>query len=335
MRLLSSCLLAATAALLLLPLAHAQSSSPPRRAHHALVYDPANQRILLSGGSTPVDGGSRFVFFNDLWAFDGTRWTRLGASGDSLSGIRMVFDAQRQRVVSFGGFDQRSRGDLRALEGNAWRTIGAHAEMPSAEPGFAYDTRRDRFIAFGGSASRWVTHGDTWEYDGSEWSKLAVANPPARQAHAMVYDERRGRTVLFGGMGSAPEGQRPPILGDTWEYDGSAWVARQVAGPSPRIGPGMAYDSRRGLVILFGGSGSGSSLGDTWSWDGTTWRMLADVGPPPRSMGQLAYDAGRDRIVLFGGRDGYPDGDLDDTWEWDGEVWRRVVVSPHTPSGAP
>ena len=50
---------------------------PPARAHHFLVYDDARQLVLLAGGSTPHDNGSRFEFFNDLWSFDGKRWSAL------------------------------------------------------------------------------------------------------------------------------------------------------------------------------------------------------------------------------------------------------------------
>jgi hypothetical protein len=31
-----------------------QSVTPPRRAHHSLVYDETNKRVMLWGGSTPL-----------------------------------------------------------------------------------------------------------------------------------------------------------------------------------------------------------------------------------------------------------------------------------------
>jgi hypothetical protein len=301
----------------------AQSAAPPRRAHHALVYDQAGQRVLLTGGSTPLDGGQRFAFFNDLWAFDGTRWSPLPPSGAQMSGVQLAYDAKNKRIVSFGGYAGSSVGDVRVLDQNVWKPLGQHADMPAAEPGFVYDVRRDRFIAFGGSAGRGRAHGDTWQFDGATWTKLATSGPPARQAHVMVYDEKRGRTVVFGGMAVATPGQPPPLLGDTWEFDGTTWTEQKVAGPSPRTGAGATYDAKRGLVILFGGSGASGFSGETWSWDGTAWKKLSDAGPEPRGMGYMAYDRRRDRIVLFGGRKGWPDGDLDDTWQWDGSVWRR------------
>ena len=303
----------------------AAQAVPEARAHHRLAYDPVRQRVLLTGGSTPRDSGRSFTFFNDLWAFDGSRWSALPSSGRRVSGMGLAFDTRAGRMMSFGGYsDGASLADVRALEGNTWVTVGEHPEIRTAEAGFIYDARRNRFVAFGGGGARYQTHGDTWEFDGTSWTKHPAASPPSRQAHVMVYDAKRGRTVVFGGMGTAPQGQRPPALADTWEFDGTTWVERTVEGPSPRIAAGSAYDSRRGLVILFGGTGNDSLHGDTWSWDGTEWRRLATTGPEPRSMGYMAYDAARDRIVLFGGRKGYPDGDLDDTWEWDGAVWRRV-----------
>ena len=90
------------------------------------------------------------------------------------------------------------------------------------------------------------------------------------------------------------------------------------------MGVGATFDSKRGVVVIFGGVGPNGFHGDTWSWNGTSWSKLSDTGPEPRGMGYLVYDRHRDRIVLFGGRKGWPDGDLNDTWEWDGSSWRQV-----------
>jgi len=316
-----SALLAATALV--------QHGEPSKRAHHALVYDETRQRVIMTGGSTPTDSGRSFAFFNDLWEFDGKRWTPRPESGERISGVRLAFDSKLKRVVSFGGFTgQAATGAVRVLDDTGWRTIGLHADMRAAEPGFVYDSKRERFVAFGGSTESRQLHGRTWELQSTTWTEVVGSNtPPARQAHVMVFDEKRGRTVLFGGMGSGPMGQPPPSLGDTWEFDGKSWTQRQVAGPSARNGAGATYDTRRDRVILFGGAGATGFLGDTWSWDGAEWKKLSDVGPPPRAMGYLAYDKARDRVVLFGGRNGYPNGDQNDTWEWDGTTWRRVTTS--------
>src|SRR5436309_145576 len=96
-----------------------------------------------------------------------------------------------------------------------------------------------------------------------------------------------------------------------------------VTSLSPRDRHAMAYDSARGRVVLFGGSG----LGDTWEWDGTSWTQRASSGPPPRYKHAMAYDSARGRVVLFGG-DGAAGPYLADTWEWDGTAWTQ-----RSPSG--
>ena len=91
------------------------------------------------------------------------------------------------------------------------------------------------------------------------------------------------------------------------------------------MAPGAAYDAKRGMLVVFGGSGPDGYFGDTWGWDGSTWTRLAETGPAPRVMGAMAWDARREVIVMFGGRNGWPDGDLNDTWEWDGTRWREIT----------
>jgi hypothetical protein len=309
--------------------ARTQLVAPPKRAHHELVYDRQKQRVLLTGGNSPIGSGESHTSFNDLWAFDGKRWKALPSSGLEVWGMRLAFDTRRQRVLSFGGINnRRAISDVRVLEKDAWTTLGQHSDMPAAEAGFVYDSRRDRFVAFGGTLGDGSAYGDTWEFAGSTWTKVATQSPPARQGHAMVFDERRGRTVIFGGTGPYQEDQRPPRLGDVWEFDGRRWSAREFAnGPGPRTSPGATYDSKRGVTIIFGGVDGSGFLGDLWAWTGLEWRKLAgasSAGPAPRAMGQLAFDQRRDRVVLFGGRKGWPDGDLNDTWEWDGATWRRI-----------
>jgi hypothetical protein len=90
---------AAWSALPPLSTARTQFAVPPKRAHHALVYDAQRQRVLLTGGNVPTEGGKSNASFNDLWAFDGMRWTALPSSGLEVWGMRLAFDSQRRRVV--------------------------------------------------------------------------------------------------------------------------------------------------------------------------------------------------------------------------------------------
>lgn len=99
--------------------------------------------------------------------------------------------------------------------------------------------------------------------------------------------------------------------------------------PAPRHGHAMAFDSARGVTVLFGGTlnSSGARSSETWEWDGTLWRRRAVSGPSARTSHAITYDAQRGVTVLFGGSDGAT---RTDTWEWDGNTWteRSTPIAP-------
>lgn len=93
--------------------------------------------------------------------------------------------------------------------------------------------------------------------------------------------------------------------------------------PTTRFQHAMAYDSVRGVVVLFGGSqsGGGSLLDDTWEWNGSAWtQRTPTVRPPARFQHAMSFDAARGVTVLFGGVD-HQSARLPDTWEWNGTTW--------------
>ncbi len=112
------------------------------------------------------------------------------------------------------------------------------------------------------------------------------------------------------------------------------WTTAATTGPSYRYGPSMAYDSRRGVTVLFGGlyPDYSSFNRETWEWNGNTWTLRATNGPTARRDAGMAYDSDRGTCVLFGGLgvgSQSPYGFLDDTWEWDGNSWtQRVTTGP-------
>jgi alpha-tubulin suppressor-like RCC1 family protein len=115
------------------------------------------------------------------------------------------------------------------------------------------------------------------------------------------------------------------------------WVQFPGGGFDDRSEAAMAYDTARGVTVLFGGAGSEGVKGDTWEFDGTTWvdRTPADPNdsPPPRCFHAMAYDMNRQVTVLFGGHD---PNDLylkADTWEWDGTTW--LDKTPADPNDSP
>lgn len=135
--------------------------------------------------------------------------------------------------------------------------------------------------------------------------------------------------VLFSCVLSAPA--------DSFEW--------RLTNPNGLRGAAMAFDSRRGVAVLFGGVGPQFEFArETWEWDGWDWldrtprqqlpRGIAPAPawslPSPRRDHALAYDAQRGVCVLFGG-DARSPAPFGDTWEWDGANWFECPAEGPTP----
>lgn len=184
----------------------------------------------------------------------------------------------------------------------------------------------------------------------ARWVLRATNGPPARYADAMAYDSVRGVTVLYGG-GTVVPNVGYVGFGEVWEWNGQQWKQRttyyssnawhQVAGgywqekytdtPAARLQHAIAYDSRRGRVVMFGGRGAGPDNGDymfndTWEWDGVRWYCRATNGPPAQFDHHMAYDERRGVTVCYGGFGA----SSAVVWEWDGTQWTSI-----TPTNGP
>jgi hypothetical protein len=176
---------------------------------------------------------------------------------------------------------------------------------------------------------------------GGQEAEDPIEQPPPLSSHAMTYHDRLGMTVLFGGTDT--DGVPTDAL---WGWDGSTWRLLSQGGPGPRLHAGLAYDSGRDRLVVYGGiRNRESSYGDTWEWDGAVWELrlatarsdasgatVSGDGPGIRDHHALAYDPVRRATVLFGGQnenDEYPA----DTWEWNGETWTRTAVDGPEPRG--
>ncbi len=97
--------------------------------------------------------------------------------------------------------------------------------------------------------------------------------------------------------------------------------------PPARTDHAMAYDTARGVAVLFGGYINGIAQEDTWEWDSATltWtERFPAHRPPPRFGAALAYDEARGVYVLFGGVNSLAQ-EYNDSWEWDGNDWTQML----------
>lgn len=242
-----------------------------------------------------------------------------------------AFDADRQRVVLFGGTESSNlRADTWEYDGAAWRL--AATTGPAARRGhkLIYDPLRRRTLLIGGYTG---SSGpiETWAWDGATWRLLDDVGPSftlsvqAGLETGAAFDASRGRAVLF------------LSNGETWEFDAAAgWQRIATTGPAPRRGMAMAYDPVRRRVVLFGGVIGTTRQSDTWEWDGTEWRSLPIAGPTARSEARMDWDPGAQRLILFGGA-GSGGTRVRDTWALSGQTWTQILpaapTSPATGSG--
>jgi len=152
----------------------------------------------------------------------------------------------------------------------------------------------------------------------------------------MVYHSGLQRALLVVTGGYDPTVTNIQI----WSWDGAAWTLLSDDGPSARSYPGLAYDSDRDRVVLFGGAvapGGVTGPPELWEWDRAAWTPRAVAGPSGRTGPGMAYDAARHRTVLFGGYI-YTQTSwtyLGDTWEWDGQTWSRIATTGPAPRAVP
>src|SRR5487761_509389 len=194
-----------------------------------------------------------------------------------------------------------------------------------AETAMAYDASTGRMVLLGednASGTVWVSTND-----GANWSQAGCSGP-ALSGAAMAYDAATKQVLIFGGDDYVNGGAQA----QTWVSDsGDCFHMVSPANvPPPRAWASLAYDPVAGLLVLFGGTGSGGGL---WSWDGLNWTRHAASGsaPAPRQDAMLAWDGNTSQLLVFGGGDGQAM-DNNDTWELDTSRWSWQQMSPaHQP----
>jgi hypothetical protein len=326
----------------------------------AAAYDSERHCVVMVGGAVVMvdeGAGKGDLFSRQTWEWRGGTATftdrTVPAMWPSMRGAyAFTFDTGRGKAIVINGATAANIfRELWEWDGasGAWtdRTPDILPPMfPGLRSGFpiAYDQDRGVVVTFGARAS-----GELHEWDPATgiWANRTPNRIPASwpsSSGPMVYDAKRKRIVMVGGYaGSAPD---PGVRGrvDTWELDPETMVWRVATtedAPPARVAYDIAYDSRRGSVVLFGGMHPtiDTRFQDLWEWDGgaakwidRTPSPLPALWPSVRSAHALAYSAARGRIVLFGGVGALSVGATADTWEWDGvtglwQVYPAVVSS--------
>ncbi len=298
--------------------------------------------------------------FNDLWKFDGIRWTLVsGSTAGNQSGV-------------YGA-----------------KGVADPSNVPGARSGAVSWTDSHRnFWLFGGEGynNYWTYLNDLWKFDGTNWIWMSggstsgqsgvygtkgVADPtnvPGARSGAVSWTDAQGNLWLFGGyvwgFGGNASGYFSGYFNDLWKFDGTNWTwvsgssasgqagvygTKGVADPSNVPGArsgAVSWTDGHGNFWLFGGN---NVLNDLWKFDGTNWTWVSGssasgqagvygtkgVGDPSNvpgaRSGAVSWIDARGNLWLFGGYgyDSTPYGNyyLNDLWKFDGTNWTWVSGS--------
>lgn len=290
------------------------AAAPSARTHPGMVYDTRAGRMLLFGGTTRFDAGTKKSYeLNDTWEWNTIRWLqRFPEHVPPGRGAHvMVYDSNRLRAVIFGGkSDITSQlNDTWVYDHNDWTRI----DTPTAPParylvGGAYDPVRDRLVIFGGSVDTLDKNNvvqttnlyDTWEFDGVTWRQIGSGNGPNINRPVLVWDAAR-KQILAVGYDNA----ETPV-NHMYAYDpaAGAWNELKPAALPPCFNESMmTFQTHNDTVMLSGGVCTGSGFTDeTWEWDGTNWNKVTTPTTPDRVAGAgMAYDTEQGFALRYGG----------------------------------
>lgn len=253
------------------------ASSPSRRAQAGIVYDGARGvAVMYGGGNTSFFGGPSI---DQTWEYDGVTWQQITTTTTpgGLANMGIAHDIVRGRTVVYGGspdsFFPIASNQTWEYDGFDWALVTtANSPGPLERPAMCFHVNLGRTILFGGIDPQIGGTDTTWAYDGTDWTALTItgARPSARTGCKMVYDQARGVCVMYGGF----DPMNGNHINETWEFDGTAWTQVGSA-PSPsRNGAGIAMDTSRRQVVMFGGMDSNFSVNaETWIY-GASYRTF-------------------------------------------------------------
>jgi hypothetical protein len=284
----------------------ASAATPGARYETRMVYDASVKRIILFGGTTAIDAGTRVSYdLDDTWEWNGSRWVErfLDVHPSKRSAHMMVYDSNHSRTILFGGHNALNYyNDTWSYQNGVWTQINTpNQPEPRVLSGAAFDPIRDRMVIYGGtsiSADQKTTSPlyDTWEFDGTTWKKSGSEGPQIAKP-ILVYDRKHNQILMLGIDSS--------ITTHMYQYNNDGtWKELKPANPVPCANEGeLAYDTTRDVVMYTGGTCTTTgTLDETFEWDGSDWTKVTLTSAAPRLFGAaLAYDEAHQYMVMYGG----------------------------------
>ncbi len=297
-------------------------TNPGARWGHILIYDAANDNILLFGGANQRGGD----YLGDTWIWRDNEWKKIDSPGPPARGFcAATFHKGRNTVILHGGRgnDGVTYSDLWEWNGISWRQLEKNSAYKADHHQMVYVHEQDAILAFGGWNGEDVL-GDTWFWN-EYWKKADSPSPPKRASFSMVYNDQKNSVLLFGGLWV--NGQ----YADIWEWTNNQWHALSEPYQNSSLDHhAMIYDSQLQQVIGFGGKNYRYILQNaTFKIEGDAVKVITMDGPKARHSFGFTYDSGNHQGYLFGGKEYLSDEQipLDDFWRWDGLKWHNIPLT--------
>jgi len=344
------------------------TAGPSARSGHTAVYDQANNRMVIFGGS------SSGTCKNDLWVLDGANgasgaptWSPLSVpNGPSARKFHnAVYDSTSNTMIMFGG-SNCSGGYLSDVwllsnangQGGtpAWTKIGVTGSNPPLREGSSaiYDAVNDTLVIYGGDATPNFVFGDAWTLSNviaggtRVWTELSFTGliPNGRSGHSAFYDSSTNRMIVFGGVDGSSD------FGDVWYLSDPSgngatpeWTLLSASGTAPTLYDHSAvYDSVANAMYVFGGTSTDPKLqisNHTFvlsKANGVGASAWTVSGPPVRYSQSAFFDSADNALFVFGGQHATTNINFNDYWKntgvvgSTGENWSNLNISGSKPA---
>jgi hypothetical protein len=337
--------------------------SPSGRSGALMVYDSANNRLIITSG---FDGTT---YLSDVWQYSisGGTFSQITPTGTAPGGRELGnigYDVVNHRAILMGGWQgaaSSNRNDVIQLSlasgSEAWTTIKANDLTNQAVAAWSsgscdVDTSRNILVMSMIDGFDTAVCKYTYAFNLSDTTATAplyslnVADYfRARDATAYCYNSTSGEMILINGY-SAMDDDATIANGDhvseVWAYNRSTNSWRSALGGPygvPQCEGALAvYDSANDRILVYGGlTSAGQKSGDVWQLKADVNGMyhptkINPVGPapPPRWLMAGCYDPVNQRMVITAG-DGLTSVQ-NDTWALSltlgSEAWTQL-----TPAG--
>jgi uncharacterized protein YjdB len=240
------------------------------------IYDQANNRMMIFGGSTgfPTPCVADDYVVSNANGQGIPTFTKITTATGPAARVHhaAAYDSATNTMMVFGGFDCTSTyfndvwvlSNANDLGGTpSWTKLSPSGTPPSPRESSTaiYDASTNSLIIYGGDAGVTPT-GDIWilsHANGSggtpTWTTLTPSNngPVARSGHTAGYDSQNNIMIIYGGWDGTN------ILSDVWVLTGANGQAgsatwSQLPAGQPRRFHNSEYDPATNQLITFGGA---------------------------------------------------------------------------------